>query len=68
MAELVYAYDSESYSARIGSSSLPMPTMIRKGSLGLPARVIIAALEGDEKAGDRRVEAGSRVSPAGENL
>jgi ADP-ribose pyrophosphatase YjhB (NUDIX family) len=27
VAELVYAYDSESYSARIGSSSLPAPTM-----------------------------------------
>ena len=26
VAELVYAYDSESYSERIGSSSLPMPT------------------------------------------
>lgn len=30
VAELVYAYDSESYSERIGSSSLPMPTMIHK--------------------------------------
>ena len=30
VAELVYAYDSESYSERIGSSSLPMPTLIHK--------------------------------------
>ena len=29
VAELVYAYDSESYPARVGSSSLPMPTQDR---------------------------------------
>ena len=27
VAELVYAYDSESYSVRIGSSTLPAPTV-----------------------------------------
>ena len=29
VAELVYAYDSESYPARVGSSSLPVPTQFR---------------------------------------
>ena len=29
VAELVYAYDSESYPVRVGSSSLPAPTQLR---------------------------------------
>src|SRR3989344_1294399 len=34
VAELVYAYDSESYPVRVGSSSLPAPTMSMTITIG----------------------------------
>ncbi len=47
---LVYAYVSEAYGAILGSSSLPMPTMIRKDDRGSSARNIVVRAGGDEKA------------------
>ncbi len=35
MAELVYAYVSEAYPVRVGSSNLPVPTMNEQKSIGV---------------------------------